>query len=152
MKAYDKLIRVSRASINSKLFDSKGPIPKEKQPTEDERSFVEIMQSEMPQLERLKRKMSVCLDAEVSELDDGYVSYSYVNNKYTLREPTNAFKICAALDKGTLDAVSEMAEQGCILRNGEKIGGLRDGSVKTDELRLIERIATKFFFQTYLES
>ena len=118
MKVFDKLIRVSKAAINEKHFgpDFTREVLEAKLtgedlekalallPTEDEQDFMTIFKSGVAGLARLQRKMSVCLDVEVLELEDDRVKYDYAGNIYEIREPKNAFKICTELDKSSLDA------------------------------------------------
>lgn len=160
MKVFDKLIRVSKASFEEKLFIDDAKLAKLSKaelkkvqpflPTEDEKDFYTVYTSKIPQLARLQRKMSVCLDVEVTELEEEKISFVYGPNTYTLTDPANAYQICQALEKGPLEAVAEMARQGGILRNGEPLENVKNGAVKVDELKLIEKVATKFFFQSFM--
>lgn len=158
MKVFDKLIHVSKAHFLAaeKVWEvprklSKAEFAKIKPflPTEDEKAFMEILRSNMPQLARLQRKMSVCLDVEVTELSDDRISFKYGEDSYTLTEPKNAYKICPAIEKSKLDALIEMNVQGCVLKNDEAVKDVRDG-FRVDELRLLCDVASKFFFQTFL--
>jgi len=164
MQVFNKLIKVSKASITTKLFDI--PMdkfetlsPGEKEsikpllPSEEEKEFMEVYKANMPQLARLQRKMSVCLDVEVLELEEDKISFEYADSKYTLTSPKNAFKICSALDKDTLSGLAEMAVQGCIFKNETEVKNIKeDGALSVDELRLLLLVADKFFFQTFLVS
>lgn len=164
MRIPDKLIRVSRESIYSKRFD----VTEEQLianldgkeleeaiafiPTDEEREFMEIFNSRIPQLARLQRKMSVCLDAEVTELSEEYVSYEYAGKTFRISAPKNAYRICTALDKGISDGFAEMCSQGVVEVSGKAILDVkRDSSLGVDELKLMMKISSKFFFQTYLE-
>lgn len=164
MKVFDKLILVSKESILSKLFqidmEAFNRLPeKEKEkieklfPTENENDFMEVYNSTAPQLARLKRKMSVCLDVEVLEYDFNYIVFTYAGNKYKLLAPKNAYKISQALDDGVLSALSEMAKQGCIFINENLVGSItNDTSLQVDELEILKKVSDKFFFQTFLTS
>lgn len=159
-----ELIKVSKASITTKLFEiapeklaslSKEELDKVTPllPTEEEKAFMEIYQSNAPQLVRLQRKMSVCLDVEVLELSDDKVSYEYGEKTFSIEEPKNAFRICSALEKSRLEAFSEMALQGCFFVGGTQVTNLKDTKeVATDEIMTALKVADKFFFQTFLGS
>lgn len=162
MKIPDQLIRVSRASILGKTFNVTEEEIRAKLtgadltkalaelPTEEERQWMEIFESTMPELARLKRKISVCLDAEVSELTDDCVSYTYGENTFRLEMPRNAYKICMAIEKDVMSAVAEMCAQRCVKMNGKVIGDIKkDGVMLVDEMQLLVRIASKFFFQIF---
>lgn len=158
MKVFDKLIRVSKASILEKRFGvNVDKLTKKERkvierylPTEDEIDFMEIFQSPIPELARLKRKMSVCVDVEVTELEDEKVTFIFGSDKITLTEPQDAWKLCQALEKSTLDGVAAMFMQGCIQKNGKIVDD--KASLKIDEVRVIELVASKFFFQIFLTS
>ena len=163
MKVFDKLIRVSKKSFAEKLFDvdvsklSKKELKKVQPflPTEDEQAFAEVYRSTMPELARLQRKMSVCLDVEVTELEEEKISFLYGRHTYTLLDPANSYLMCQALEKKqasetlNLTAVKALAEQKCVLKDGEPVIDLKTG-FKIDELLLIEKVATEFFFQIFL--
>lgn len=157
MKVFDRLIRVSKEGIREKLFDvdvsklSKKELKKVQPflPTEEEADFMTVYRSHMPELARLQRKMSVCLEVEVTELEEDKISFKFGWNTYTLTDPADSFLMCQALEKGILQAVDAMARAGCILKNGEAVTDLKTG-FKVDELALIKRVADKFFFQIFL--
>jgi len=140
MKIPDTLIRVSKDAGKKTNEDL----------TDEEKEFFEIYNSTMPELRRLQYKMSVCLEAEVSELTHDCVTYSYEGNTFRIEAPKNAFKICGALEKGTLDALAEMCAQKCVKMNGRLITDVRkDGVMLVDELQLLSKIVARFFFQIY---
>lgn len=164
MKIPDKLIRVSRASIYEKRFDvTEDQILEQFKgeeldaaiallPTTEEREFMAIYRSEMPELARLRRKISVCLDAEVTELSDDVVEYEYAAKKFRVSSPKNAFRICTVLDKGITEGFAELCAQGSVLVNGSPLTDIKkDASLGVDELQLLIKISSKFFFLTYLE-
>jgi len=165
MKVFDKLIRVSKAAINEKHFgpDFTREVLEAKLtgedlekalallPTEEEQDFMTIFKSVVAGLARLQRKMSVCLDVEVLELEDDRVKYDYAGNIYEIREPKNAFKICTELDKSSLDAFVEVCRQECFFENGVLIKDVKkDGAIKIDALVLAIRVCDKFFFRTFI--
>lgn len=170
MKIFDKLIRVSKSSINEKLF---GPeYTKEKLeeklegedlekalallPTEEEQDFMNVFKSNIAGLARLQRKMSVCLDVEVLELEEDRIRYEYADKVYEIREPKNAFRICTELEKSSLDGFVEVCRQKCFSEFGkdgvEKIidDVKKDGSIKLDALNLAVKVCDKFFFRTFI--
>lgn len=157
MKVYDKLIRVSKKQIREKLFDvDVGKLSKKELkkvapflPTPEEVEFMEVFRSHMPELARLQRKMAVCLDVEVTELEEDRITFLFGRDSYTLTDPANSFLMCQALEKGVLQAVEAMALQKCILKNGEPVQDLRTG-LKMDEVTVVKNVADKFFFQTFL--
>ena len=164
MKVPEKLILVSRKSIYEKRFDiTEEQILEHYQgddldaaiaslPTEDEKEFMKIYRSEMPELARFRRKISVCLDAEVKELSDDLVEYEYAGKVFKITSPKNAFRICTALDKGITEGFAELCLQGSISVDGKQIMDVRkDSSIAVDELQLLIKISSKFFFLTYLE-
>ncbi len=162
MQVFDKLILVSKESILEKRFgidkeafeklDEKTKASlKDKLPTEEEESFMQVFKSTAPQLARLQRKMSICLDVEVLEYDFDSVLFTYANNKYKLLAPKNAYRICKALEDDTLEGLQEMAKQGCIFINDKPVLDVKqDNAVQVDELQILKNISEKFFFQTFL--
>lgn len=162
MKVFNELILVSKESILKKHFgidmaayeklsEKEKLEVKDLFPTEEEENFMEVYRSSSPQLARLQRKMSVCLDVEVLEYDFDSVLFTFAGNRYKTIAPKNAYRICLALEKGTLDALQEMAKQGCIFMNDNPILNLgQDGSIQIDELQMIKTVVEKFFFQTFM--
>jgi len=158
MKTFDRLIRVSKASITEKLFDvdvsklSKKELKKVQPflPTQEELDFMTVYRSNLPELARLQRKMSVCLDVEVLELEEEKISFKFGPDTYTLIDPRNAYKMAQALERGVLEALAEMAGVGCILKNGVQVTNLRESSLAIDELQVLKKVANKFFFQISL--
>lgn len=161
MKTYDQLIKVSKKSILTKVFkvDVEKLSPEELEkakpflPTEDEKDFMEVYESNIPQLARLQRKMSVCLDVEVLELEESKIVFEYGDSKYTILEPKNAFRTCVALDKGKYEAFSEIVLQGCVLKNDVEVRSVKENSIlAVDEINLLVSVTDKFFFRTFLAS
>lgn len=139
MNAYEKLTDLEKESVKG-LF-----------PTEEEKNFMTVFKSTSPQLARLQRKMSVCLDVEVLEYDFNSITFTYAGNTYKIDSCKNAYKICQALEKSNLEAVYELGKQGCIFINDKLIGDIKqDRTIEVDELMLIQKISDKFFFQTFI--
>ncbi len=155
------LIKVSRASILNKVFNVTEEYLKEKLtgdelalaltalPTAEEKEWMRINESNAPELERIRRKNSVCLDAEIETLEDDKVVYVYNNKLYTINEPINSFNVAMELEKSRMKGFAELCAQGCVLIAGKKLVINKD-NVKVDELSLLIKIADKFFFQTYI--
>lgn len=154
------MIIVSREKINKKYFgldenkirsELKGKELEEALsllPTDDENQWMKIFRSTAPELARMQRKMSVCLDAEIKEYSDSYVVYTYSGTEYEIKSPTNSFNILRALETSTSSAFEELSKQGCLKKSGV------DVDIKTepvDSLSLLLKIADKFFFRIYLE-
>jgi hypothetical protein len=170
MKVFDKLIKVSKASINEKVFGkefTRERLEAELQgeelekalallPTEEEQDFMDIFKSQIAGLARLQRKMSVCLDVEVIDLEDDRIRYEYADKLYEIREPKNAFRICTQLEKSSLDAFVEVCKQKCfseISKEGTETvieDVKKDGAIKLDALNLAVKVCDKFFFQTFI--
>ena len=149
------MIIVSRESISKKLFN----ITEEKirtelsgdelaealllLPNEEEKQWMKIFRSTAPELARIQRKMSVCLDAEVTVLEDNIVKYKYADTEYEILSPVNSFKILRAIEKDKSSAFEELSKQGCLKKEGKEV------DLKTepfDALNLMFKIADKFFF------
>jgi len=153
------MIIVSRESINKKLFGVTEEELREKLkgaeleealsllPTDEEKEWMKIFQSNAPELARIRRKMSVCLDAEIEVLEDNRIVYSYCGVPYEIKAPINSFKILRALESSKIDALEEMSRQACLKKDGKDID-LKSEPV--DSLKLMRLITDKFFFQIYL--
>lgn len=162
MQVFNELIKVSKESILNKHFEidmvayeklseSEKESVKNLFPTDDEKNFMQVFKSTAPQLARLQRKMSVCLDVEVLDYDFNCITFTYSGNIYEIQSCKNAYKICQALEKSTLEAVYELGKQGCIRINEKLIGDIKqDKTIEVDELMLIQKVTDKFFFQTFI--
>lgn len=163
MEVFDKLILVSKESILEKRFgvdkeayeklsQKEKDLANIKFPTVDEENFMKVFKSTAPQLARLQRKMSICLDVEVKEYDFDKVVFTYSGNDYTLLAPKNAYRICKSIEDGGLEALQEMCKQGCILVNEKVVDDIQTEKsiLQVDEIRLLKGVAEKFFFQTFL--
>jgi hypothetical protein len=170
MKVFDKLLKVSKSSINEKLFSkeyTRERLEAELEgeelgkalallPTEEEQEFMEVFKANIAGLARLQRKMSVCLDVEVIDLEDDRIKYEYADKFYEIREPKNAFRICTELDQSLLAGFVEVCKQKCFSEidkdgNEKVIDDIRkDGVIKLDALNLAVKVCDKFFFQTFI--
>lgn len=154
------LIKVSRSEIKKKLFKTTEAELRDQLegeeleeglkllPTPEEKEWMRIFTSNAPELARIQRKMSVCLDAEIDELEESKVSFVYDSIKYEIFGPVNSFKILQALENSKSSALLEMAKQGCIKKSGVILYSLEKEPI--DSLNLINKITDKFFFQTFL--
>jgi len=152
------LFRVSR-SILGKIFDVSEKELREKLtgedleesikllPSDNERQFMKIIKSTAPELARIQRKLSVCLIAEVSILEEGKIEYSYNGKIFLVTEPHNSFIVSKKYQITSHDAVQEMNIQDCIKVGDQKIDLTK---LPVDELNLLVRVIDRFFFQTYL--
>ena len=158
----NELVHVSKQSILTKHFgidlkafeklSEKEKLEAKKVfPTENEEKFMTIFKSDMPQLARLQRKMSICLEVEVIEYDFDFVEFNFSGNIFRMEASKNAYRICKALEKDYLEGLQEMCKQGCILKDGIAITDIKENvSLQIDEIQILKLVATKFFFQTFL--
>jgi hypothetical protein len=157
----NELVLVSKQSILKKHFgidmDEFNKLSeKEKEevkkvfPTEEEIKFMEIFKSDMPQLARLQRKMSVCLEVEVSYYDFENIEFNYSGSVYKLLAPKNAYRICKALEKDSLEGLQDLCKQGCVLKDNQNVNDIKENSLQVDEIQILKLVADKFFFQTFL--
>lgn len=144
------LLRVDR-SILQKVFDIsdeeiKRQYPDDWQrltPTETEREWMRIFRAQAPELARVQRKMSICIEAQIDELSEDAFTYSYAGKQITVSAPKNCFRTAEVLSqRGVFAAVREMAQQGCISVDIQTLA--------VDELMLLQRLIDRFFFQTYI--
>lgn len=143
-----KLFNITEAELREKLSGDELEEGLKLLPTDEEKQWMKIFNSNAPELARIQRKMSVCLDADIDELEENKISFTYGNDKYEISGPSNSFNILKALENSKSDALSEMAKQGCIKENGTVMFSLNKMSI--DALNLIQKITDKFFFQSFL--
>jgi len=155
------MIIVSREKINKKIFSPEFTEEKIRAeltgdeldatllllPDDNEKEWMKIFRSTAPELVRLQRKISVCLDAEIQSYDDNNIVYKYADSEYEIKAPVNSFNILRAIEKDKSSAFEELSKQGCLKKSG------KDVDIKSepfDSLNLMFKIADKFFFQIYL--
>lgn len=155
----DELIKVSRSSFLNKVFDVSESEVREKfsgkdleealalLPTKEELEFKRIFESTAPELERLRRKISVCLLAEVTELTSEKVEYLFNDKTVTVLSPSNSYNVFEKLQESRLAALQEMVKQGCVKSNGVDVD---INKMAIDELGLLNLVVDRFFFQIYL--
>lgn len=161
MKIPETLIRVSKEQILKKTFDVteeqlRGRLSGQELeaalallPTDEEKQWMDIFNSEAPQLARIRRKMSVCIDAEITDLSEDAISWEYGGSKYRVESPNNAFRVCSALQRSALDAVAEMCRQKCVKMNARPVDITKPGVMPVDDMQLLVLIVSKFFFQIF---
>lgn len=159
MTPFTKLVRVSRESINQKVFGVTEQDLRERLngdelkaslkllPTQDEADWYALFNTSAPEAQRLRRKCSVCIDAEVESLDDNKVVYTYGGKRFEVEGPKNAYRVSQALERGKHEALTEMIAQGCITVDGAKS---TQATLQVDEIQLILTIVDKFFFMIYI--
>jgi hypothetical protein len=155
------LVKVSRSRFNDRIFDITEEELRSKfegkeledlialLPNDDEKLFRKIFESNAPEHQRTRRKISVCLNAEVSELEEGKVVYRYGEKEFKIEEPKNSFRVSTQLEKSVHQAFIELCGQGCVFVDGKRYD---DKTIKlgVDEINLMVNITDKFFFQIYL--
>lgn len=143
-----KLFKITEAELREKLTGEELEEGLKLLPTEDEKDWMRIFNSNAPELARVQRKMSVCLDADIDEIEENKISFTYGNDKYEISGPFNSFKVLKTLEDSKSDALLEMAKQGCIKKSGVAIYILDKEPI--DALNLILKITDKFFFQSFM--
>lgn len=146
----DKLFGLTEDQIRAQVAPEEVEETLARLATPEEENWMRIFKSTAPELERLQRRMSVCLDAEVIELTDEKVVYEFSGRKYEIKAPTNSFRVSAALEKSRHDAFAEMINQKCFSVDGQAVT-LASIKLAPDEVNLAVRIAGKFFFLIYRE-
>lgn len=143
-----KLIKVSRARLLSLDFTSSETTP-ETTPTDEEREWFRIREAKNPEHAIERRKMSVCLDAEISILEDARVGFTYGRSEIIISAPVNAYNISRALEFSKHEAFAVLCEQGRVTVDGKTIKADKN-TLGVDALSLCVRIADKFFFTSFL--
>lgn len=118
-------------------------------PTEAEREWMKVFTHRAPEKEREQRKMSVCLEMEVSEMRDDFVAGEFCGTKIEISCPKNPFKVSRELEKSKHDAFTELCRQQCVVIDGAPLNPDRT-THGVDVLNLCVKVADRFFFQTYL--
>lgn len=118
-------------------------------PTEEEKKWFDIMKSTVPELEKLRKKLSVCAIAEIVSYDKNQVTFVYDNVNYTINKPANSLKIARAREYSITAALEELNAQRCITVGVVPIAKDFSG-VDTEVIRLMSSIAENFFFTPFL--
>lgn len=118
-------------------------------PTEEEKRWFEIMKSTVPELEKIRKKLSVCAISEVVSYDKNQVTFVYDGVNYTINKPVNSLKIARAREYSAMSALEELNAQRCITIG--QIPTPKDFSgVDAEVIQLMSMIADKFFFMPFL--
>ena len=118
-------------------------------PTEEEKRWFEIMKTTVPELEKLRKKLSVCGLAEVVEYDQSKVVFEYDKIKYTINKPVNSLKIARAREYSIMSALEELNAQRCITSSGVPIPKDFNG-IDSEVIQLMASISERFFFTPFL--
>lgn len=118
-------------------------------PTEEEKNWYKILKSTAPELEKLRKRLSVCAIADVAEYDNSKVVISYDGINYSIGKPANGLRIARAREYSVMSALEELNAQRCITVNNAPIP--KDfGGIDTEAIQLMATVAEKFFFTPYL--
>jgi hypothetical protein len=118
-------------------------------PTVEEKEWLNLMRSTAPELEKTRKKISVCALAEIIEYSPDYVEFEYDQIKYKINKPNNSLRIARARENSITAAVEELNLQRCIISGGVPIPKDFSG-VDSDVIQLISSVSESFFFTPYL--
>jgi len=142
--------RVTRARLNE--IDSKssqignGTTP---DPTEEEKAWLDIIRSNDPERERIRKKLYVCVIADVVEYSPESVTVMYDGVRYTIKKPINGFRIAKAREISTMDALEELNAQRQIVVGAVPLPKDFSG-VEAEVIQVLAKVAENFFFTPYL--
>lgn len=118
-------------------------------PTEEEKAWIDIMKSNAPEMETLKKKISVCALADVIEYDRNAVKFNYDGALYVVKKPTNSLQIARAYERSKIDALEVLNSQLCICKGSIPIS--KDfADIPVEVVGLLASVAENFFFAPYL--
>lgn len=143
--------RISRARLLNSI-DAESPdigAGTTNAPTEEEKRWLDIMKSTVPELEKVRKKLSVCAIAEIVSYDKNGVVFVYDGVNYTVNKPTNSLKIARAREYSVMSALEELNNQRCITIGQAPIPKDFSG-VDAEVIQLMSQVADKFFFMPYL--
>ena len=118
-------------------------------PTEEEKHWFEIMKSTVPELEKIRKKLSVCAISEVVSYDKNHVTFVYDGVNYTVNKPVNSLRIARAREYSAMSALEELNAQRCITIGQAPIAKDFSG-IDAEVIQLMSQIADKFFFMPFL--
>lgn len=118
-------------------------------PTEEEKRWFEIMKSTVPELEKIRKKLSVCAISEVVSYDKNQVTFVYDGVNYTINKPVNSLRIARAREYSAMSALEELNAQRCITIGAVPISKDFSG-IDAEVIQLMSQIADKFFFMPFL--
>lgn len=143
--------RMSRARLlygidseSSEIGDGTGTAP-----TEEEKKWFDIMKSTVPELEKLRKKLSVCGMAEIISYDRNQISFIYDNENYTINKPVNSLKIARAREYSIMSALEELNMQRCITIKGIPIPKDFSG-IDVEVIQIMASISENFFFAPFM--
>lgn len=151
-------LRVSRASVLKKNFTLpehtlratlSAEDAEEQIPTQQEKNWWAIVEGKGKYRDVLRRKITICLDVEVEEMREDFISYEYNAKKFSVSAPINSFAISRALEVSKHNAFVVLCSQGCVKLNGMPINAEKN-TLGVDELSLLVDVANRFFFQWYV--
>ena len=143
--------RISRARLRNSIDAGSGETGDgtTTAPTEEEKRWLDIMKSTVPELEKVRKKLSVCAIAEVISYDKNQVTFVYDGVNYTVNKPANSLKIARAREYSVMSALEELNAQRCIMVGGAPIPKDFSG-IDAEVIQLMGQIADKFFFMPHL--
>jgi hypothetical protein len=143
--------RIARERLQVLDFDgAPGPATgKEERPSEEEQLWYDILKSTAPEMEKLKKKLSVCAIADVVEYSRDEITITYDTVNYTIKKPTNSLRIARAREYSIMAALEEMNNQRCITVNGTTIPKDFTG-IDAEVIKLLASVCEPFFFMPYL--
>ena len=118
-------------------------------PTEEERKWFDLLKSTVPELEKVRKKLSVCAIAEIIDYDKSKVIFSYDGVNYTINKPNNSLRIARCREYSIMSALEEMNLQRCITVGAVPIPKDFSG-IDADVIQLMSQICENFFFTPYL--
>jgi len=118
-------------------------------PTEEERKWFEILKSTVPELEKLRKKLSVCYLAEIVEYNQSKVIFTYDGINYTINKPNNSLRIARTREYSIMAALEELNNQRCIVVGAVPIPKDFSG-IDMEVIQLMASISERFFFMPFL--
>jgi len=117
-------------------------------PTEEERAWLDIMSSDAPELEVKKKRLSVCVIADVVDYNTDSVRVIYDGVTYTVKKPTNSLQIARARERSIMVAFETLAAQFCVCVGAVPVKTNFDG-VSVEVIQLLASVAERFFFTPF---
>ena len=106
-------------------------------PTEEERRWFDLLKSTVPELEKVRKKLSVCAMAEIIDYDKNKVTFSYDGISYTINKPNNSLRIARCREYSLMSALEELNAQRCICVGAVPIAKDSFWSCRSTRLRCI---------------
>ena len=118
-------------------------------PTEEERCWLDIIKTKDPERAKIRKKISVCSNADVVEYNHDSVTILYDGVKYTIKKPVNGFRIAKAREYSITDALEELNAQRQVMIGVAPIAKDFSG-IDAEVVLLLAKVAESFFFTPYL--